>query len=60
MRHLLLSIITVITITLHTAVPVYGQSGRTLKSEMEVIHETLGMNFVYDSSIDIYRITERR
>lgn len=53
MRHLLLSIITVITITLHTAVPVYGQSGRTLKSEMEVIHETLGMNFVYDSSIDI-------
>ena len=29
------------------------QSASTLKSEMEVIHKELGINFVYDSSLDI-------
>ena len=29
------------------------QQSRTLKSEMEVIHEHLGVNFVYDSAIDL-------
>lgn len=34
-------------------VPVHAQQTRTLKSEMHVIHESLGVNFVYDSSIQI-------
>ena len=29
---------------------------RTLKSQMEVIHEVFGVNFVYDSSLDLDRI----
>ena len=33
--------------------PANAQQSRTLKSEMEVIHESLGMNFVYDSAIEI-------
>ena len=33
--------------------PAHAQLSRTLKSEMEVIHESLGVNFVYDSAIEI-------
>lgn len=33
--------------------PAHAQQSRTLKSEMEVIHESLGVNFVYDSAIEI-------
>ena len=33
--------------------PAYAQQNRTLKSEMEIIHESLGVNFVYDSAIEI-------
>ena len=33
--------------------PASAQQSRTLKSEMEVIHESLGVNFVYDSAIEI-------
>ena len=33
--------------------PTNAQQSRTLKSEMEVIHESLGVNFVYDSAIEI-------
>ena len=33
--------------------PVSAQQSRTLKTEMEFIHEALGVNFVYDSSIDL-------
>ena len=33
--------------------PASAQQSRTLKSEMEVIHESLGVNFVYDSEIKI-------
>jgi len=33
--------------------PAGAQQSRTLKSEMEVIHETLGVIFVYDSAIEI-------
>lgn len=36
-----------------TIAPADAQYSRTLNSEMEVIHETLGVNFVYDSSIDL-------
>lgn len=31
----------------------HAQQSRTLKDEMEVIHEALGVNFVFDSSIDL-------
>ena len=34
-------------------IPAHAQQSRTLKSEMEVIHESLGVNFVYDSAIEI-------
>ena len=34
-------------------IPAHAQQSRTLKSEMEVIHEALGVNFVYDSAIEI-------
>ena len=34
-------------------IPANAQQNRTLKSEMEVIHEALGVNFVYDSAIEI-------
>ena len=33
--------------------PASAQQSRTLKSEMAVIHESLGVNFVYDSDINI-------
>ena len=33
--------------------PARAQQSRTLKSEMEVIHEAFGVNFVYDSAIEI-------
>jgi hypothetical protein len=33
--------------------PASAQQSRTLKSEMETIHELLGINFVYDSSMDL-------
>ena len=33
--------------------PASAQQSRTLKSEMEVIHESLCVNFVYDSAIEI-------
>ena len=33
--------------------PAHAQQSRTLKSEMEVIHEALGVNFVYDSEIEL-------
>ena len=36
-------------------IPIHAQAqqSRTLKSEMEVIHESLGVNFVYDSEIEL-------
>ena len=37
----------------YAVAPAYAQQNRTLKSEMEVIHESLGVNFVYDSAIEI-------
>ena len=33
--------------------PAHAQQSRTLKSEMEVIHKSLDVNFVYDSAIEI-------
>ena len=38
---------------------VHAGPDRTLKSQMELIHEVFGVNFVYDSSLDLDRIAGR-
>ena len=53
MRHVLLLITTVIAMAFYAVAPAHAQQNRTLKSEMEVIHESFGVNFVYDSAIEI-------
>ena len=53
MKHVLLLITTVIAMAISAIAPAFAQQSRTLKSEMEVIHESLGVNFVYDSAIEI-------
>ena len=53
MKHVLLLITTVIAMAISAVAPANAQQSRTLKSEMEVIHESLGVNFVYDSAIEI-------
>ena len=53
MKHVLLLITTVIAMAISAVAPAHAQQSRTLKLEMEVIHESLGVNFVYDSAIEI-------
>ena len=53
MKHVLLLITTTIAMAFFAIAPASAQQSRTLKSEMEVIHESLGVNFVYDSAIEI-------
>ncbi|MBR5835284.1 MAG: TonB-dependent receptor plug domain-containing protein, partial [Bacteroidales bacterium] len=53
MKHVLLLITTVIAMAFYAVAPAHAQQNRTLKSEMEVLHESLGVNFVYDSAIEI-------
>ena len=53
MKHVLYLITATITMAFLAIAPAAAQQSRTLKSEMEVIHESLGVNFVYDSAIDI-------
>ena len=53
MKHVLLLITTLIAMAFYAVAPAHAQQSRTLKSEMEVIHESLGVNFVYDSAIEI-------
>ena len=53
MKHVLLLITTTLAMALLAIAPASAQQSRTLKSEMEVIHESLGVNFVYDSAIEI-------
>ena len=53
MKHVLLLITTVIAMAFYAVAPASAQQNRTLKSEMEVIHESLGVNFVYDSAIEL-------
>ena len=36
------------------------QQERTLKSEMEYIHQEYGVNFVYDSSLDLEKVYSGR
>ena len=53
MKHVLLLITTTLAMAIFAIAPAHAQQSRTLKSEMEVIHESLGVNFVYDSAIEI-------
>ena len=53
MKHVLLLITAVIAMAFSAVSSAREQQSRTLKSEMEVIHEHLGVNFVYDSAIDL-------
>ena len=53
MKHVLLLITTLIAMAFYAVAPAHAQQSRTLKSEMEAIHELLGVNFVYDSAIEI-------
>ena len=53
MKHILLLITTTAAMVFFAMAPAGAQPGRTLKSEMEVIHQSLDVNFVYDSAIDI-------
>ena len=52
MKHLLLLLITLTTLTFPAAAQ---QKNTTLRSEMEYLNNEYGVNFVYDSSLDIYR-----
>ena len=52
MKRIILILTTFAKVLLAIA-PASAQQNRTLKSEMEVIHESLGVNFVYDSAIEI-------
>ena len=53
MKHVLLLITTTLAMAFFAIAPASAQQSRTLKSEMEVIHESLGVNFVYDSDLNI-------
>ena len=53
MKHVLLTITTAIAMVFLAIAPAHAQQSRTLKSEMEIIHESFGVNFVYDSAIDL-------
>ena len=53
MKHVLYLITATITMAFLAIAPASAQQSRTLKTEMEAIHESLGVNFVYDSAIDI-------
>ena len=53
MKHVLLLITTTLAMAFLAIAPASAQQSRTLKSEMEVIHKSLDVNFVYDSAIEI-------
>ena len=53
MKHVLLLITTTIAMAFLAITSASAQQNRTLKSEMEVIHESLGVNFIYESSLEI-------
>ena len=55
MKHVLLFITTIITMVLSAVAPAQtrSQQERTVRTEMEVIHQAFGVNFVFDSSIDL-------
>ena len=53
MKHVLLLITTISVMVFSAVAPVHAQQSRTIRSEMEVIHDSFDVNFVYDSSIDL-------
>ena len=53
MKHVLLLITAAVAMAILTIVPAGAQQIRTLRSEMEVIRDSLGANFVYDSAIEL-------
>ena len=53
MKHVLYLITITIALAFGAMTPAAAQQSRTLKTEMEAIHESLGVNFVYDSDINI-------
>ena len=53
MKHVLSFIAAICAMALYAVAPAHAQQSRTLKSEMEVIHESFGVNFVYDSAIEL-------
>lgn len=53
MKHVLLLIMTTAAMVFLAIAPASAQKNRTLKSEMEVIHDMIGVNFVYDSAIEL-------
>ena len=53
MKHVLYLITTTIALAFGAMTPAAAQQSRTLKTEMEAIHESWGVNFVYDSDINI-------
>ena len=53
MKHVLFLFTALTAMVIHGAAPAYAQHDRTLKSEMEIIHEALDVNFVYDSTIEL-------
>ena len=53
MKHVLLKITTAIAMVFLAIAPAQAQQSRTLDSEMEIIHESFDVNFVYDSAIDL-------
>lgn len=50
MKHLLLLITTFLTVVFSTSAQ---PQAKTIRSEMKVIHEYFGINFIYDSSLEI-------
>ena len=53
MKHVLLLITAAVAMAILTIVPAGAQQIRTLRSEMEVIRDSLGANFIYDSAIEL-------
>lgn len=53
MKRVLLLFIAIVLMALSSVAPSYAQQYRTIESEMKVIHESLGVNFVYDSSLNL-------
>ena len=53
MKRVLLLFIAIVLMAFSSVAPSYAQQYRTIESEMKVTHESLGVNFVYDSSMDL-------
>lgn len=61
MKHVqkILTAIMLMTVVLTASAQTKPAEGATVRELMEVIHEIFGVNFVYDSSLDLDRIAGR-